>query len=311
MRQAARLAAALPVLVGLALASPALASPVLPADTGGVVSDAAISPQLVQGGQSVQGTVTLVAAVGTSTSVALSSTDTSVLTVPASVTVPAGSTTATFTVTTFTFTGPGEFACVLATAGGGSAEPCLDVNPVPSGPTAVSVSVSPVTVGGGGGATGTVRLSARADINTTVVSLTSSNPAVASVPAVVPPVQGSLTTPFPITTFPVASTTTVAITATVGGVSRSGTLTVTPGTPVTDTVRITRAEDKKGLLRIEAASTNPNAILSWYVGDDSADAERMTNEGGGRYQVQHEEVFKPEQVTVVSNFGGMDTANVS
>ncbi len=164
------------VVAGLAGGSPAAV-----ASGAGVLSDAAITPGLVVGGTPAQGTVTLASAVTADTVVTLASTDTTVLTVPASVTVPAGSTTASFTVTTFVFSGPGEFACVNATAGGVTRSPCLDSNPSPlGGPAATAVTFSPATVGGGGPATGFVTLSAKADGNTSLVALVSSDPAVLS-----------------------------------------------------------------------------------------------------------------------------------
>ncbi|WP_377272952.1 hypothetical protein [Peterkaempfera sp. SMS 1(5)a] len=279
---------------------------------GGTLADAEISPGLVVGGTAAQGTVALAAPVDVDTPVALSSTDSSVLTVPGSVTVPAGATTASFTVTTFAFSGPGEFACVNATAGGVTRTPCLNVNPSPlGGPGATAVTFSPAAVGGGSPATGTVVLSGKADGNTSLVALSSSNPALLGVPASVVPVAGRNTVAFPVTTAPVSAATSVTVTATVDGVSASGTLTITPATapPTSDQVRITRAQWDRGILRIEATSSNPNAILGVYLTASDSFMFGLTSVGGGKYQAQHQWLDNPLEITVRSNLGGSATAS--
>jgi hypothetical protein len=206
-------------LVAAGVAAPAFAA-------SGTAADLTISPSLVNAGQPATGTVTLAAAGSTAaTVVSLASLKPSLMTAPASVTVPAGAQNATFTVTTILFTGPGDFSCITGTAGGTTATGCLNVNPTPSGPALASVSFAPATVPGGSPTTGTVAFATATD--GAVVSLTSSNPAVASVPdsAVVP--GGGASAAFPVTTNPVAATTTVTITATAPGTTRTGTLTVT------------------------------------------------------------------------------------
>jgi hypothetical protein len=183
------------------------------------------------------------------------------------------------------------------------------VNPAPTGPTLSSVSFVPANVTGGGGATGTVTFSGPTD--GAGVSLTSSNPAVASVPAETVVNQGQSSGAFPVSTTSVTAVTSVTITATSAGVSRSGTLTVSPGAaPAADTVAITRAEWQAGLLRIEATSTNPNAILSVYS-ESGSFMFTLTNNGGGRYSDQRGFVFAPSIITVKSNFGGSATRTVA
>lgn len=241
--------------------------------------------------------------------VALASTDTSVLTVPATVTVPNGAVSATFTVTTIPFTGPGNFGCVFARLGTVERVDCLNVNPLPSGPTLQSVTFSPTSVSGGSPATGTVRFASATD--GAVVTLVSSNPAVVQVPAEFWVNGGQATGAFPVTTSAVTTTTTVTVTATAIGVSRTGTLTVVPGgPPVADTVRITRAEWNRGMLRINATSTNPNAILSVYLTVSNSFMFDLTNLGGGRYEARRSWLDNPRRITVRSNFGGSATANL-
>lgn len=275
----------------------------------GTLAELAISPDTVTAGTAAQGTVTLIAAATADTEVALESTDTTVVTVPASVTVPAGATSADFTVNTIPFNGPGTFACVHGTAGGVTHTDCININPTPSGPVLESVTFSPTTVVGGSPATGTVTFGSATD--GAVVSLTSSNPAVVSVPAEMVVSGGQSSGDFPVTTSSVTATTAVTVTATAFGVSRTGTLTVTPGTPpAADTVEITRADWKRGILRINATSTNPDAILDVYLTSSDSFMFTLTNLGGGRYEARRPWLDNPQRITVKSNFGGSDTADI-
>ena len=75
-------------------------------------------------------------------------------------------------------------------------------------------------------------------------------------------------------------------------------------------MRITKASWKRGLLTIEATSTNVNAILSVYsaAGNFMFD---LTNKGGGRYADQRGFIDNPQQITVRSNFGGSASARLS
>jgi subtilisin family serine protease len=92
------------------------------------------------------------------------------------------------------------------------------------------LTLSPSTVGGGASSTANlVSISPAAGAGGVVVSLSSSNPAVAQVPAGVSIPEGATTSaPFAITTSPVAASTLVTIQATLGSSSRSATLTVAP-----------------------------------------------------------------------------------
>lgn len=190
--------------------------------------------------------------------------------------------------------------------GGGSTSPALK-----------SITFSPASVVGGGGESATVTFAAPATQGA-VARLTSSDPDVAAFDpnaqgeAVLTPGQSSAT--FAIVTAAVTIPTTVVITATAFGTTTvSATLTVTPGTaPAADTVRITEFRWDKGIQTIEATDSNPNAILTVFDQDGSFTGITLTNEGGGHYQSQHEEVFQPDQPIVVrSNFGGSATAAVT
>ncbi|HSE17013.1 MAG TPA: hypothetical protein VLB46_08165 [Pyrinomonadaceae bacterium] len=100
-----------------------------------------------------------------------------------------------------------------------------------STPTTASlsaVSVSPTSVVGGTTAQGTITLTSGAPSGGAVVTLSSANTSVVSVPASVTVAAGASSATFGVNTSAVAANTGVTITATYGGVSRTTTLTVTP-----------------------------------------------------------------------------------
>ena len=91
-----------------------------------------------------------------------------------------------------------------------------------------SLSLNPASVVGGSPSTGTATLTSAAPPGGRVVSLSSANPAVATVPASVTVPANATSATFPVTTSVVASTTTVILTGSAGGLNRNATLTVTP-----------------------------------------------------------------------------------
>ena len=101
--------------------------------------------------------------------------------------------------------------------------------PAPTSTTAVaSLSLNPTSVKGGTSSTATVTLSAAAPVNGAVVTLASSNPAVAMVPPSVTVAAGATMATVPVTTMTVTANTSVAIFASFGGSTSMATLTVTP-----------------------------------------------------------------------------------
>jgi hypothetical protein len=96
----------------------------------------------------------------------------------------------------------------------------------PGTPTLTSLSLQPTNVPGGSTSTGTVTLSAPAPAGGAVVALSSANTAAATVPAGVTVPAGSTTATFAVATSPVMTSTTVTISGTGGGATRSAQLTV-------------------------------------------------------------------------------------
>ena len=187
-----------------------------------------LNPTSVVGGNSVTGTVNLTAAAPSGGFVVnLSSSNSSVASVPSSVTVPAGATSANFTVSTGVVSSSTNVT-LTASAGSVARTATLTVNPPASNIALESLTISPTMIIGGNSATGTVTLSAPAPAGGVVVQLRSSNSSRASVPSTVTVPAGARSANFTIRTTSNfwAFVTTVTITGTYNGISRSGQLTI-------------------------------------------------------------------------------------
>jgi len=272
----------------------------------GSISALSVDPSQVRDGATATGTVTLAFPDPDATNVLLFSGDTSVATVPSSVVVPAGSQSATFPIST-NAAAPPTIVQITAWVGNTPRSANLSVNPArPAGPSLSAVSVVPKTLTGASPATGTITFTGPTDGAN--VQLSSSNPALVQVPAERVVNQGKSTSAFPITTSAVSANTTVTITAKWFDLTRTTTITLTPGPPAaSDKVTIQTATWSKGLLTIKATSTNPNAILSVFSSAGNFMFE-LTNNGGGRYSDQRGFITNPQQIQVRSNLGGAASA---
>jgi hypothetical protein len=287
----------------------------------GALASLGINPKTVTGGEPSQGTVALAgAAPAGGVVVSLSSHDTTVATVPASVTVPGGASSATFTITTKTVCCQGHWSQITSSSGGITKWETINVNPAPPGPQLSSLALSPTSVTGGSPSTGTVTLTGTVSACCAVVSLSSSNAAVAAVPASVTVPVGSSTAQFTVTTSSVAASTPVTITGS-RGVQRSAVLTVNPaGTPspppppppppATDTVAIQLAEYGGGRLKVEATSSSSSATMKVHVTSTNALIGTLTNDGGGRYRGEFNWPSNPQSITVRSSLGASATRTV-
>lgn len=178
-----------------------------------------IDPDVVVGGQSSQGTVTLDQPAPTGgVTVSLVSSSPSVVSVPASVSVPETALSATFAIGTT----PVTTTTVVTVDASFSTSNASDTITVESaGP--FSLSITPGTVSGGLNATGTVTLDGVAPTGGVVVSLSSNN-AAAQVPATVTVSAGASSRTFTITTSEVTSLQTATITAQANGKTATDTL---------------------------------------------------------------------------------------
>jgi hypothetical protein len=147
--------------------------------------------------------------------------------VPATATVPDGSPT-TFVSVTTSEVSANTTATVTATYNGASASTQLTLTP--QQPPA-SVSLSPTATTGTDGSAGVVHLQSPAANDGAVISLSSSNPAVASVPPLITIGSFGVNGGFNVATTQVSTQTTVTISATAAGVTVTTTLTLTPTAP--------------------------------------------------------------------------------
>ncbi len=154
--------------------------------------------------------------------VSLVSGNTAVAAAPSTVSIAAGTTSTFFTVNTNSVTSATS-VMISASYGGLTALAKLDVLALV---TISSFTLYPTTVIGGGTSTGTIVLSNQAPLGGAVITLTSSNTKVATVPSSVTIMPGIAMVSFTVTTKHVSSTTQVTISASYNGVTSVATLTV-------------------------------------------------------------------------------------
>jgi Beta-propeller repeat len=188
-----------------------------------------INPTTVVGGNASSGTIIVSVPAPDTTVIALSSSNPAAAAVPASVTVPTGGFTGTYTIAT-SAVAANTAVVITASLNGSTRTGTLMVtsssNPPP--PSLQSVAVSPASVTGASGSQGIITLSGGAPGTGAAVSLQSSNPAVAAVPATSTVSAGASISVFSISTSSVSTSTTVTISATYNGVTQTASLTVTP-----------------------------------------------------------------------------------
>jgi trimeric autotransporter adhesin len=266
-----------------------------------------LDPDSVTGGESATGTVTLTEPAPLSGLVVeLTSSNSSVANVPESVTIGGGSTSATFTVSTSEVGSSSEVE-ISGLLNGITRMAILSVNDGSTPPALSSLSLSPTTVTGGESATGMVTLTAAAPPGGMTVTLLSSNTAVATVPASVTVPDGATSATFTVSTSSVSNDTSVTISASHDGVTRSALLSVTAPAG-SDTVTIERARYHAGdqELEVRAESSNSSATLSVYVTATGEFIGTLDSNGRGEFDWP----ANPENITVQSSLGGSATANV-
>jgi hypothetical protein len=183
--------------------------------------------------------------------------------------------------------------------------------PPPQAVSLVSVTLNPASMRSGNTSQGTVTLSGPAPAGGAVITLQSSNTALASMPSSVTVPAGTTSTSFIVSTIPIETTTTINITATFNGVSRSAALTLT-AVPGADSVTIDRAEylAVKSLLQVDASSSGAGAVLTAYVTSTNALIGRLTSIGGGKFRGKFTLPASPQNITVRSSYGGSATRAV-
>ncbi|PYO58416.1 MAG: hypothetical protein DMD83_04200 [Candidatus Rokuibacteriota bacterium] len=196
-----------------------------PADGQVSLDSLAVTPASVAGGQSSTGIVTLSGpAPGTGVAVTLSSTNPAVASVPPSVTIGAGVSSTSFSITTFAVASSTPVD-IIASADGATRTATLTVTPPPP-PKLSSLTLSPSTVAAGSSSTGTVTLSGPAPAGGALVTLASSKPAVAAVPADVTVAAGTSSASFTVSTATASSNTSAVISASYNGSTKAATLSI-------------------------------------------------------------------------------------
>jgi hypothetical protein len=208
----------------------------LPTSSTGATSSAepaaqavALSPDTVVARGTATGTVTLAApAPAGGTVVGVMSGNTLAATVSPTATVPAGSTTATFAVSSHPVATIAGVA-ISVNAGGVTRTATLWV--LPAGVTVESLALAPTLVASGAESQATLTLTGPAPDSGAVVTLTSSNPAVATVPSSVTLPAGATSASVSVTAGTVATASSVRISAAYGGVASTASLFVNPPAP--------------------------------------------------------------------------------
>lgn len=206
-------------------ATPGLSQSVQLTITPAALLTCTMSPNPVTGGSQSMGTVTLNGVAGPNGEVIGLSCNAQAVTVPSTVTVPAGQTTATFAVKTAAVLDP-VTATITVSLNEQSLSPTLTVNP----PTMVSIAMSPASVLGGSSSSGSITINGPAAAGGTPVILQSNSSAV-TVPASVTVLAGKTSATFNATTIGVNAQTNATITAILNGTSVTSSLTVNPPVP--------------------------------------------------------------------------------
>jgi beta-propeller repeat-containing protein len=189
-----------------------------------------INPTTIVGGNASSGTVVLSTGAPFGGAVInLSSSNPSVASVPATVTAPENSFVGLFTISTSPVAA-NTTVTITASYNGTTRSGTLTVTPAgaPQGSLSMLSVTSPIT--GGSTAQGSVLLTAVAQADA-VVSLSSSNASVASVPSTVTVPAANQVGVFTVSTSAVSTSTTVTITASFNGGTRTATVTVSPAAP--------------------------------------------------------------------------------
>jgi hypothetical protein len=188
------------------------------------LSALSVNPSTVTGGEGTTGTVSLTSAAPAGGVLVSLSNANPAATIPSSVTVPAAAASVNFPVTTASVNST-TVGNLTASYSGVAKSATLTVNP--SAPAALSaLTLNPTTVRGGLASTATVTLTAPAPTGGLDVSLLSSNPNKAIVPATVKVPAGSSSVSFNVNTTAVTKKSVVTITANAGAVKKSAALTI-------------------------------------------------------------------------------------
>jgi hypothetical protein len=186
------------------------------------ITSLSLTPGLVYTGNPVDGTVSIYGVAGSNGATVNLTSDNGAAQVPTSVTVPSGQSKAQFVISTSLLAST-TTAHISASYNGSTTTQTLTLSP------AVLGSITPLSATVVGGTPAELQIKFKGDVGASIqISLTSSNPAVAAVPASVTIAKGGWTAYVNAKTAAVTTVTPVTITATYGGVSVTSAITVNP-----------------------------------------------------------------------------------
>lgn len=271
-----------------------------------VVTLSSVNVNPVEGGFGTAGSVTLsIPAQAGGAMVALSSSS-ALLTLPASVTVPAGSANVAFYLTTSPVTGATPVP-VTATYNGVTVSGTVTLSPAPV--VAVSLLTLPLTVVGGQPVTGTVRVSNfPRNVGGTVITLTSGDARTLGSGTVTIP-QNAFSATFTLTSTVVTGSKGVSLKAALGASSVTTNLTVLP----IPTITIVQADyfTDIHLFKVAATTTNTNATFTFGTDPLGGAIGTMQFELGQFKGATLTVLTAPALATVWSSDGGQATIAVT
>ena len=279
-----------------------------------LVASVSLNPVTVVAGTHSTGTVTLSGAASPGGVIVALSSNRAEAPVQAAVTVAPGASSATFDIPTSSAVGAETVATITATTGAVSATATLTIEPQPIVLTAVTLSSTTVT--GGQSLSGAVVLASPATGGAVLITLSTSDEELVSIPLSVAVAPGAATASFSIQTSLVSSVENVTITASYQGISQSAALTITPpsGTVLfsltIDPANVVGGEHVTAVLTLSAPAPKHGADID--LTSSNTDAARVPDHvdiGEGRtsktIDVTTRKVQSAQAVTISGSYGGI------
>jgi len=264
-----------------------------------------VDPSSVPGGASTTGTVTLTGPARSGGTVVQLTSSSSVVKVPATVKLAAGQTMSSFAVGTSAVTAT-TVVTISASAGGVTKTTTLTVTP----PGLTSISLNPSEVSGPAASTGTAVLSAIAPKGGYVVKLSSSSKS-ATVPVSVTIPAGHLSASFVVHALAVGTQTSVTISGTLNGTTKSATLTI--DTPKVTSVTLSPStvvggKNSTGTVHISTNAPTGGVVVTLGSSNSSATVPGSVTIGAGKssatFTVHTSKVTAKTSATISATLGG-------
>ena len=253
--------------------------------------------------------------------VTLTTSDPNAAPLPASITVPAGQADFSLNFQPGQVTSP-TTASMTASLSGSTATASMTVHPPELQRAEIGTGVGAQQIGGGNSITGTAILNGRVPPSGSSVNLSSSNPAVASVPSSISLTPNYTAGSFTISTSSVSAPTTVTITASApwSGTTVSSQLTVmpqtalvrltlspstlNPGDPSVGTVTLSAPGPSPQII-VDLTNSNANAISSMPFG-----VAVPAGATSADFTIQTSSTTSPTSVTITASYNGVTKSSV-